>query len=75
MSSGGAGVPLVPLVGNQGLGVAALSYLYQLNLGLLTDPTVCPDLDSFCEGVDDAFGALVSRVKPSQNRSKAGRQA
>jgi hypothetical protein len=66
--------PLVPLVGNQGLGVAALSYLDQLNLGLLADPTVCPDLDSFCEGVDEAFRALALGVEPSPNHSEDGRQ-
>ncbi len=57
--------PLVPLVGNQGLGVAALSYLDQLNLGVLVDPTVCPDVDAFCEGIDEAFRGLASRVVPS----------
>ncbi len=50
--------PLVPLVGNQALGVAALSYLDQLNLGMLVDPSVCPDVDAFCDGMDEAFREL-----------------
>ncbi len=53
--------PLVPLVGNQGLGVAVLSYLDQLNFGVLTDPTVCPDVDAFCHGIDEAFDGLMAR--------------
>jgi WS/DGAT/MGAT family acyltransferase len=66
--------PLVPLIGNQGLGVAALSYLDQLNLGLLADPTVCADLDSFCEGIDEAFRGLVSAGQTSTNGGSADRQ-
>ncbi len=50
--------PMVPLVGNQGQGVAVLSYMDQLNLGVLVDPTVCPDVDAFCDGIDEAFRAL-----------------
>lgn len=67
--------PLVPLVGNQGLGVAALSYQDQLNLGLLADPAVCPHLDSFCEGIDDAFCALVLGSEPNRNIRAPERQA
>ncbi len=58
--------PLVPLVGNQGLGVAVLSYLDQLNLGVLVDPTVCPDIDAFCDGIHEAFRGLTSRPAPSE---------
>ena len=59
--------PMVPLVGNQGLGVAVLSYMDQLNLGVLVDPTVCPDVDAFCDGIDEAFRALTSRIGPTGN--------
>ncbi len=59
--------PMVPLVGNQGLGVAVLSYMDQLNLGILVDPTVCPDVDAFCDGIDEAFRALTSRIGPTGN--------
>jgi diacylglycerol O-acyltransferase / wax synthase len=50
--------PVVPLVGNQGIGVAALSYLDEMNLGILSDPSICPDVDPFCEGVRAAFADL-----------------
>ena len=46
--------PIVPLVGNQGIGVAALSYLDQINLGILSDPATYPDIAVFCEGVHAA---------------------
>lgn len=51
--------PVVPLVGNQGLGVAALSYVDQLNLGIFSDPSVCPDVQVFCEGARVALDALI----------------
>jgi diacylglycerol O-acyltransferase / wax synthase len=50
--------PIVPLVGNQGLGVAALSYLDQINLGILSDPATYPNVDVFCDGVRTALGIL-----------------
>ncbi|HEY6428069.1 MAG TPA: wax ester/triacylglycerol synthase domain-containing protein, partial [Acidimicrobiales bacterium] len=50
--------PVVPLVGNQGIGVAALSYLDQMNLGILSDPTICPDVELFCQGVRAASANL-----------------
>ncbi len=62
--------PLVPLVGNQGLGVAVLSYLDQLNLGILVDPAICPDVDAFCEGVEKACRELTDGVVPNQNGSE-----
>jgi diacylglycerol O-acyltransferase / wax synthase len=50
--------PIVPLVGNQGLGVAALSYLDQINLGILSDPDTYPNVDVFCHGVQTALCIL-----------------
>jgi hypothetical protein len=50
--------PIVPLVGNQGLGVAALSYVDSLNLGVFSDPEVCPDVQIFC----DAAAATLWRL-------------
>jgi diacylglycerol O-acyltransferase / wax synthase len=50
--------PIVPLVGNQGLGVAALSYVDQLNLGVLSDPEVCADAKIFCDGAVTTFRRL-----------------
>ena len=52
--------PIVPLVGNQGLGVAALSYIGQINLGVFSDPAVCPDVEVFCEAARAALQDLVA---------------
>jgi len=68
--------PLVPLVGNQGLGVAVLSYMDQLNLGILVDPSICHDVDAFCDGLDEAFRGLCSRsALPSAHRMDTDRPA
>ena len=53
--------PIVPLLGNQGLGVAALSYDGQLTLGVFTDPEVVPDAAVFCEGASKTLDQLESR--------------
>jgi diacylglycerol O-acyltransferase len=41
--------PIVPLAGNQGLGIAALSYAGSLTFGVFSDPDVCPDVAVFCD--------------------------
>ena len=56
--------PIVPLVGNQGLGVAALSYIGQINLGVFSDPTLCPDVEVFCEAARAALQDLVAALPP-----------
>ncbi len=53
--------PILPLVGNQSLAVAALSYEGQLNLGVLSDPATCPDVQVFCAGVRTSHASLVER--------------
>ena len=50
--------PLMPLIGNQSLAVAALSYEGQLGLGVLSDPVTCPDVEIFSEGVRSVLDAL-----------------
>jgi WS/DGAT/MGAT family acyltransferase len=62
--------PIVPLAGNQSLAVAALSYEGRLNLGVLSDPVTCPDVEVFCEGVLANFRSLVARTEggPRSNR-------
>jgi diacylglycerol O-acyltransferase / wax synthase len=52
--------PLMPLAGNQSLAVAALSYEGQLNLGVLSDPATCPDVEVFCRGVRSELEALIA---------------
>lgn len=51
--------PYVPLGGNTSVGVAILSYLDQLDLGITADPVACPDLDRFVEGIERGFAELV----------------
>ncbi len=53
--------PILPLVGNQSMAVAALSYEGQLNLGVLSDPVTCPDAAVFCAGVQTCHQSLVNR--------------
>jgi diacylglycerol O-acyltransferase / wax synthase len=53
--------PIVPLLGNQGLGVAALSYDGQLTLGVFSNPEVVPDATVFCEGVSNVLEELEGR--------------
>jgi len=43
--------PLVPIVGNQTLNVAAFSYAGQLNLTAVADNDTCPDVNVFAHGV------------------------
>ena len=43
--------PIVPLLGNQGLGVAAISYMEGFQIGVFSNPDVCPDVETFCAGV------------------------
>jgi diacylglycerol O-acyltransferase len=61
--------PIVPLAGNQSLAVAALSYEGQLNLGVLSDPVTCPDVEVFCAGVLANFQSLVARTEGAEPRS------
>ena len=58
--------PLLPLGGNQGLGVAALSYDGQLNLGVLSDPATLPEVEVFCEGVASTLQVLTERARSDQ---------
>jgi diacylglycerol O-acyltransferase len=55
--------PIVPLAGNQSMGVAAVSYEGHLNLGVLTDPVTCPDVVLFCAGVQSTLQVLVDRSR------------
>ena len=50
--------PVVPLVGNQTLNVAVLSYAGQLNLTAVADGDACPDVDVFAQGVRSALDKL-----------------
>ena len=68
----GARLLTIPLArGNQGLGVAALSYDGQLNLGVLSDPATLPDVGVFCEGVASTLHALTERARNDQGTDTA----
>jgi diacylglycerol O-acyltransferase len=50
--------PMMPVMGNLTLVVAALSYAGQLNLTAVADHDHCPDLEVFTRGVRDALNDL-----------------
>lgn len=54
--------PFVPLAGNLTLGVAALSYLDQLSVGLVADRDRFPDLDVLARGIEQSFGEIAEHV-------------
>jgi len=43
-------VPVLPLIANEPLGLAALSYAGALAIGVVADPDAYPDLDTFLAG-------------------------
>jgi len=50
--------PVIPIIGNIALGVGALSYAGQLNLTIIADRDLFPDLDVFVQGVERSVEAL-----------------
>jgi diacylglycerol O-acyltransferase / wax synthase len=50
--------PVLPLIANEPLGVAALSYAGTLDIGVVADRDAFPDLDVFTAGVRDELHAL-----------------
>ncbi len=62
--------PILPLVGNQSLAVAAASYEHQFNLGVLSDPATCPDAQVFCAGVQACHESLVERCQGAAERDQ-----
>jgi diacylglycerol O-acyltransferase / wax synthase len=54
--------PVMPIMGNLTVVVAALSYNGQLNIAAVADPVGCPDVEVFRQGVQDAFGDLARSV-------------
>lgn len=50
--------PVLPLVGNQSLAVAILSYDGKLDFGVLSDPLACPDVVVFTDGVQMCLESL-----------------
>jgi WS/DGAT C-terminal domain len=58
------GVPHRPIGRESGLGVAALSYIGRINLGVFSDPAVCPDVEVFCEAARAARQDLAEELPP-----------
>ena len=50
--------PVVPITANVSIGVGALSYASQLNITVVADRDLCPDLSIFVDGVQHALDAL-----------------
>ncbi len=48
----------MPIVGNQTLNVAVLSYTGQLNLTAVADADTCPDVNVFAQGVRTTMQTL-----------------
>jgi WS/DGAT/MGAT family acyltransferase len=67
--------PVVPLIGDEGLAVAALSYGGRLNLGILSDPTVCPDVQVFCDGAEETIRRLVETSPRGGRAAGAGQRS
>jgi diacylglycerol O-acyltransferase / wax synthase len=67
--------PVVPLIGDEGLAVAALSYDGSLSLGILSDPTVCPDIQVFCDGAEQTIRQLVGTSPHRSRVTGAGHRA
>src|SRR5215213_7564644 len=54
--------PMVPLVKNQGLGIALLSYAGRINFGLVGDYDVMWDLDDFANDVHESLAELAAEA-------------
>jgi len=50
--------PLPPLFQNQGLAVAAMSYCGRLQIGMIADRDLVPDLGRLAEALDESFAEL-----------------
>jgi hypothetical protein len=50
--------PVLPLMGNVSLGVGALSYARQFNIGVIADRTAYPDLDVFVASMEQDLARL-----------------
>lgn len=63
--------PLLPLIGRVSLGVGALSYAGQFNLGIVADGDGYPDLDVFVAGVEEDLRALALEASVVQSATAA----
>jgi hypothetical protein len=64
--------PVLPLVGNEPVGVGAVSYADTFNIGIAVDHDAVPDLEVLAAGVGDELAALVEAtavMEPPQQPS------
>jgi WS/DGAT/MGAT family acyltransferase len=48
-------IPIPPLSANAGLIICALSYAGEMSFGMLSDPTLCPGLETIAEGIEKSI--------------------
>jgi diacylglycerol O-acyltransferase len=67
--------PVIPLIGNQPLGIGAVSYAGTLGIGITADLDTIPDLDVFAGGVREELEALgeTARSQREPGQSPAAR--
>jgi diacylglycerol O-acyltransferase / wax synthase len=63
--------PVIPLLGNQPLGVGAISYADTFNIGIAADRDMFPDLDVLAEGMRADLAALAAAAT-REPRPRAG---
>jgi hypothetical protein len=60
--------PVLPLLGNQPLGIGAVSYAGSIAIAIVADRDVIPDLDAFVAGFRTELDALLSAPSRSAAR-------
>jgi diacylglycerol O-acyltransferase / wax synthase len=63
--------PVLPLIGNEPLGVGALSYAETFNIGVVADRDAFPDFDVFAAAMCEELHALGVSTDPTSGRSGA----
>ena len=58
--------PVLPLVGNEPIGVGAVSYAGTFNIGITVDRDAVPDIDVLASGVRDELAALAAAADQSR---------
>ena len=67
--------PHLPLFENQGLAVAAMTYLGKIHFGLIGDWDLMPDLDEFADHLDEATAELREAANGGRVRRRSQRRS
>jgi hypothetical protein len=62
--------PILPLIGNQPLGIGAVSYAGTLCIGITADRGVLPDIDALAPGVRAELHALAAASRATRPRAR-----